>query len=78
MTGAERQAALRRRQRAATLVAYGHPKGQPTPAVLAALAQQLAQLDDPDQVNDHDTLRSMAAQVLHELATRYRIKISSR
>lgn len=74
MTGAERQAALRRRQRVAEMTAYGKPAGQPTDAILRALARQLAQLDDPEQATYHDTLRHMAGRVLGELCERYRIK----
>jgi hypothetical protein len=57
MTGAERQAALRRRQREAAMTAHGHPQGQPTPVILAALARQL---DDPQKANMHATLRDLA------------------
>ncbi len=74
MTGAERQAALRRRQREAAMTAYGHPQGQPTPAILAALGRLLAQLDDPDWAADHDTVRDMAGLAMGELAARYRLK----
>lgn len=70
MSGAERQAALRRRQREAAMTAYGHPQGQPTPAILAALARLLAQLDNADR-KDRATLRSMAGYAVGELCARY-------
>jgi hypothetical protein len=78
MTGAERQAALRRRQREAAMTAYGHPQGQPTPAILAALGRLLVKLDDPEQASGHATLRDMASGTVRELVTRYKLKVSSR
>lgn len=78
MTGAERQAALRRRQREAEMAAYGKPAGQPTPAILAALGRLLAKLDDADQAKDHATVRSMAGRALGELCSRYGITLPSR
>jgi hypothetical protein len=54
--------------------AYGHPAGQPTAAILAALARQFAQLDNPERTADHDTLRDMAGQGIKELCKRYGIK----
>jgi hypothetical protein len=78
MSGAERQAALHKRQREAEMTAYGKPAGQPTPAILAALGRLFVQLDDPEKVSSYATLRSKAGQALGELASRYRIKISSR
>lgn len=74
MTGAERQAALRRRQREAEMTAYGHPQGQPTSAVVAALGRLLAQLDDPDKTAMPDAVRDMAERALGELCARYRLK----
>jgi hypothetical protein len=74
MTGAERQAALRRRQRDAELAAYGHPQSQPTDAILRALARLLAQLDDPGRLRERGTLRSMAEQAVRELCTRHGLK----
>lgn len=78
MTGAERQAALRERQRDAAMTAYGKPAGQPTPAILAALGRLLAQLDKPDRAKDHATVRSLAGQAMGELCSRYGIEIPSR
>lgn len=74
MTGAERQAALRRRQREAEMTAYGKPAGQPTSAILKALARQMAQLDDPEQARHHPALRDMAERALGELCSRYKLK----
>jgi hypothetical protein len=78
MSGAERQAALRRRQREAAMTAYGNPVGQPTPAILAALGRLLAQLDDPERAKDHATVRDMASGAVRELCRRYGINVSSR
>jgi hypothetical protein len=74
MTGAERQAALRRRQRDEEMAAYGNPAGKPIGAILAALGRQLAQLDDPEQARYHPALRDMAERALGELASRYGLK----
>lgn len=71
MTHAERQTAYRKRQQEAVMLAYGRPQGQPTAAILAALGRQLAQLDDPSKVDQHDTLRYMAQQGMRELCQRY-------
>jgi hypothetical protein len=54
--------------------AYENPKGQPAPAILAALGRLLAQLDDPSKADMHDTLRDMAGLALGELCARYRVK----
>jgi hypothetical protein len=74
MTGAERQAALRRRQREAEMAAYGNPAGKPTRDVLKALTRQLAQLDDPEQAQYHPALRDMAERALGEVCSRYKLK----
>ena len=79
MTGAERQAALRRRLREGEMAAYGNPKGKPTRDVLHALERQLEQLDDPGKADMHEALRDMASRALGELCRRYKVKpISSR
>jgi hypothetical protein len=79
MTGAERQSALRRRQREGEMAAYGNPRGKPTKDVLHALERQLAQLDDPAKAESHETLRHMVGLALGELCRRYKVKpISSR
>ncbi len=57
--------------------AYGHPQGQPTQAILAALSRQLAQLDDPEQAGMHATLRRMASDAVRELVARYKLKPNS-
>ena len=74
LTHAERQAAYRARQRNAALIAYGHPQGQPTSAVLAALGRLLAQLDNPDKTDMPDAVRDMAERALGELCSRYKLK----
>jgi hypothetical protein len=79
MTGAERQAALRRRLREGAMAAYGNPKDKPTKDVLHALERQMAQLDDPGKADSHETLRHMVGLALGELCRRYKVKpISSR
>lgn len=77
MSGAERQAAHRRRQREAEMAAYGKPAGQPTPAILAALGRLLVQLDDPEKARNHATVRSMAGRAMGELCSRYGITLPS-
>jgi hypothetical protein len=56
------------------MTAYGKPAGQPTGAILKALARQFAQLDDPGKADMHDALRHMAGRALGELCVRYRVK----
>jgi hypothetical protein len=77
MTGAERQAALRRRQQEAAMTAYGKPAGQPTTAILAALGRLLVQLDDPSKADQHGAVRHLAEQAMGELASRYGIKLKT-
>lgn len=77
MTSSERNKLHRARQEEAVLAAYGKPAGQPTAAILAALARQFAQLDDPSKASEHDTVRSMAKQALRELESRYGIHLES-
>ena len=59
------------------MTAYGKPTGQPTAAILAALARQFAQLDNPEREADHATLRSMAGQAIRELCSRYSLPLES-
>lgn len=74
MSHAERQAAYRRRQQHALWAAAGDPKGQPTGAILDALRLLLANLDNPQKADLHESERWAAARAVRELCERYGFK----
>lgn len=74
-TGAERQAAYRKRLWRAQMEAEaGNPQDQPTRALLAALGLLLGSLDDPQKAELHDSQRWAAERAVRELCERYDLK----